>query len=64
MGQKHTSKYCSRCRVKVMAVGKTPNHILHLLMSVVTAGLWLPVWLIIGLCSGGGYRCTTCGNSV
>jgi hypothetical protein len=24
------------------------NHVLHLLLSVVTCGLWLPVWAIIG----------------
>lgn len=23
------------------------NHILHLLLSIVTAGLWIPVWIII-----------------
>lgn len=31
----------------VMVHGKRPNHILHLLLSVVTFGLWLPVWLIV-----------------
>lgn len=25
------------------------NNILHLLLSVVTAGLWLPVWLLIAV---------------
>jgi len=25
------------------------NHILHLLLSVVTAGLWLPVWLGVSI---------------
>ena len=29
--------------------GHRPNHILHLLISVFTAGLWLPVWLLVGL---------------
>lgn len=35
----------------VMVRGKRPNHILHLLLSLVTFGLWLPVWLVIGLSS-------------
>jgi carbon starvation protein CstA len=26
-----------------------PNHILHLLLSVITGGLWLPVWLILSM---------------
>lgn len=25
------------------------NHILHLILSVLTGGLWLPVWLIVGV---------------
>ena len=25
------------------------NHILHLLLSIVTIGWWIPIWLIVGL---------------
>ena len=25
---------------------KNNNHILHLLLSVITAGLWVPVWML------------------
>jgi len=25
------------------------SHILHLLLSVITAGLWIPVWLLVGI---------------
>lgn len=32
-----------------MVHGKRANHVLHLLLAVVTAGLWLPVWLVVGL---------------
>ena len=28
---------------------KGPNHMLHLLLSIFTAGIWLPVWIVIGL---------------
>jgi hypothetical protein len=31
--------------------GKRPNHILHLLLSVVTLGLWLPVWALLAVTS-------------
>jgi hypothetical protein len=33
----------------VMVRGRRANHVLHLLLSVVTVGLWLPVWLLVGL---------------
>lgn len=33
--------------VEVMVVNKGPNHVLHLLLSVVTVGFWLPVWVVL-----------------
>lgn len=36
----------------VLVYGKRPNHILHLLLSVVTLGLWIPVWIIIAIAGG------------
>jgi hypothetical protein len=33
----------------VVHFGARPNHILHLLLSVVTFGFWIIVWLFIGL---------------
>ncbi|MGI5223710.1 ComEA family DNA-binding protein [Actinoallomurus sp. CA-142502] len=33
----------------VMATGGDVNHAAHLLISVLTCGAWVPVWLIIGL---------------
>ena len=32
----------------VLVKGKPTNHVLHLLLSVFTLGLWLIVWLIVG----------------
>jgi len=25
------------------------NHVLHLLLSIVTAGIWIPVWILVAL---------------
>lgn len=33
----------------VVVKGKRPNHVLHLLLSVVTVGLWLPVWIVLAI---------------
>lgn len=35
----------------VLVHGHRANHVLHLLLSVFTLGLWLPVWLVLGLSS-------------
>lgn len=32
---------------KVEVVNKRPNHILHLLLALVTCGLWIPVWILV-----------------
>ena len=36
----------------VFEIGKRPNHILHLLLSIVTFGFWLLVWLIMSMGTG------------
>lgn len=32
--------------------GKRPNHVLHLLLSVFTLGIWLPVWIVLAVVMG------------
>lgn len=59
----HVQRYCPTCERMVLALKDRTNHILHLLMSVVTVGLWLPVWLIAGIRSD--HRkplCSVCGG--
>lgn len=34
---------------------KKTNHILHLLLSIVTSGWWMPIWMLIAI-SNGGYN--------
>jgi hypothetical protein len=34
----------------------SPNHVLHLLLSLVTCGLWLVVWLLVAVTSSGRTR--------
>lgn len=33
--------------VEVVIAKKGPNHVLHLLLSIVTVGIWLPVWAVL-----------------
>jgi hypothetical protein len=41
------------------------NHVLHLLISVLLCGLWLPVWIIFALLGPdkSRWRCNECGTS-
>jgi hypothetical protein len=52
---------CRTCGKATMHLVARPNHILHLLLSVVTAGLWIIVWLLVGLKEKKA-TCTVCGT--
>jgi hypothetical protein len=56
--------HCKQCDKSTIHLAEKPNHILHLLLSVVTAGVWLPIWLLIafkGRLNNIG-ECTVCGR--
>lgn len=58
---KVASKFCWSCEAKKLHAASGPNHILHLILSVLTLGAWLIVWSWCAAFSG-GYRCQTCGE--
>ncbi len=63
MGEDRTRKFCKDCDQNVLAVRKGTNHILHLILSLVTIGFWIPVWIVCAI-KIGGYKCPTCGGGV
>lgn len=64
MGMKQTGRYCPMCERNTMAVGATPNHLLHFFLSLFTFGFWVPVWVLVAVGRIGGYRCGKCGSRV
>jgi DNA-directed RNA polymerase subunit RPC12/RpoP len=55
---------CSYCRSKRLFTKSGPSHVLHLILSVLTVGLWLPVWVIIVVLGAlTPYRCQSCGKA-
>jgi len=51
--------------VATVISGEKVNHVLHLLISVLLCGLWLPVWFLISLSGGEKRHVLTvdpCGN--
>ncbi|MFC6087569.1 hypothetical protein [Sphaerisporangium aureirubrum] len=36
----------------VLVKGKRVNHLLHLVLSVLTAGVWIIVWIIVAVAGG------------
>lgn len=63
MAMQMKSKHCKRCGEQILAQRPGVNHILHLVMSVITGGLWLIIWLG-SMIRIGGWRCSRCGKRV
>lgn len=54
-------RYCPDCDTYVLARRRAPNHVLHLLITICTAGAWAFVWLLVSLPTG-RFRCPNCGQ--
>ncbi len=62
MAEEKRGGFCKSCNKQVVVFRKGTNHILHLLLTVLTAGLWIIIWLGVGV-KFGGWRCTECGSN-
>ena len=62
MADERKGGFCPRCNQHVVVFRKGTNHILHLLLTILTGGLWLIIWVGVAV-KFGGWRCTVCGNS-
>lgn len=63
MSYDETGRYCSVCGGSVLARRKGTNHILHLILTILTGGFWVFIW--IGCCIKiGAWRCSNCGSRV
>ena len=51
--------HCVKCERRTIHIQQKPNHVLHLLLTLVTAGLWILVWVAM---SSSRPQCTQCGH--
>lgn len=63
MGMEQASGFCPSCQQQVLIQRPTTSHVLHLLLAVITVGLWIPIWLLASVRIG-GWRCSLCGRNV
>ena len=61
MATSQLMKKCVECNKTTMHYQEKPNHILHLLISIVTAGIWLIVWLLF--INAKDPQCSVCGRA-
>lgn len=56
-------KFCVYCGEHRLFVKERTNHVLHLLLCLITAGLWGFVWVLMGVVNLlSPYRCSKCGS--
>ena len=63
MAQIHSQSFCRTCGRPTLHTKNGTNHILHLLLTLVTCGCWVVIWALDGLCHMVTRpRCTQCGG--
>lgn len=62
MATQRKQGFCKQCDQLRPVTRPGVNHILHLLLSVLTAGLWVIIW-ILKVIFKGSWRCESCGGS-
>lgn len=55
---------CKACRKPTLHVEPSTSHILHLLLSILTFGVWIIFWVFIAASNGSRARCTVCGGNI
>lgn len=62
MSADQVMRRCRSCKKQTLHVGPQTSHLLHLIMSVITAGVWIPIWLIVHISNSTRIACTVCGQ--
>lgn len=62
MAIQEKSGYCKSCQKNVLMRRQGTNHILHLLLSIVTCGFWVIIWILTSI-KVGGWKCPNCGGN-
>ena len=54
---------CKVCNKHTKHTQPNTSHILHLILSIITAGLWVPAWILVALSNKSQAQCTVCGKT-
>lgn len=64
MPQKLFARHCPKCDRGVIGVKNAPSHLLHLILALVTFGLWIPIWILLTLLVSRRHpSCQKCGST-
>lgn len=54
---------CTECGRSTRHLQQKPSRVRHAIVSLLTGGLWLPVWGAVELFGGKAPQCTECGKT-
>lgn len=65
MGVRVIRRFCSNCGQTRPFEKQGVNHVLHLILSLLTLGVWVVVWMMAGVCNTLSlYRCRECAKGI
>jgi len=62
MGTNQIMAHCRKCNAQTIHLQQGTSHVLHLLLSLITFGIWVPVWALVAISNSGQKHCTQCGK--
>jgi hypothetical protein len=54
-------RYCPECNKKVLAEKQSSGFLLHIILIVLSGGLWIPFALLAAMLSPSDWLCPNCG---
>ena len=63
MGTSIAQRECKPCEGKTAHTIKSPSHLIHIILAIVTAGFWLLIYIPILIFSGKKATCNICGKN-
>ena len=62
MGTNQVMHVCRLCRRPTQHLQPSTSHVLHLLLSIFTLGIWVIVWILAAVANSSQKTCSVCGR--
>lgn len=63
MATNQVMHYCRNCKGMAMHLQPATSHVLHLLLSLITFGFWIIIWVLAALANASQKACSQCGKT-
>lgn len=54
-------EFCSKCQDHTLHIYPSTSHVLHFLLTLCTFGLWIFIWILMGMNNKTAGQCSQCG---